>query len=55
MANMELKYKRQNAELIEEIDLLERENYKLKKKLNIKDDDGVIDVDNDSEDGEEEA
>jgi cell shape-determining protein MreC len=54
MESLRLTCKRQNDDLVYEIGKLEKENQKLKKKLGINDDDGVIDVDDDSESDEEE-
>lgn len=49
MESQKQSHQRKLNELLEENDFLFRENQKLKKTLGLKDDDGVIDLDEDSE------
>lgn len=49
MESQKQSHQRKLNELLEENDFLFRENQKLKKNLGLKDDDGVIDLDDDSE------
>lgn len=49
MESLRLTHERKYKDLIAEIDLLERENHKLKAKFGVTDDDGVINLDDDDD------